>query len=334
MEGVPVNEAETMRRFNETLQLGQQAYQRNRLGDADAYFEEAVALGFQAANADPRPYTVWAYAVARAQLGLTLIDLGAHPEAIPHLEEAVNSGRQVVSVDAAVEPQFPTFLIQLAKAYRGPDGYAPIGRHFIFDVEEMRTFRIEQMENGTWPRGMLTLVSDEQKAKAAGPLNEAIPILRRLVRVDRDQHEGALALALNLLGETYIEQERFAEAEAPLREAEAMYRLLVQRDASYQNMLTDTLRLLGRIPTATLTPIDRISALEELLPLLRVEGCISEQEKEVGVTLAKSSAHKRLLDAVRELYDLYRDSGMTEKRQGLEDEFNTLLGESYKIRLG
>lgn len=321
-----------MRRFNEALQLGQQAYERNWFGDADAYFEEAVILGSQAANADPKPYTVWAYAVARFQLGLNLLNLGAAPEAIPHLEEAVNSGRRVVSVDAAVEPQFPTFLIQLAKAYRGPEGYAPVGRDLILDVEEMRTYRIEQMENGTWPRGMLTLVSDEQKAKAAGPLNEAIPILRRLVRVDRDQHAGALAFALNLLGETYIEEERFAEAEAPLREAEAMYRLLVQGAPSYQNMLTDTLGLLGRIPAATLTPVDRISALEELLPLLRAEGYISEQEKEVGITLAKNAARSRYWKAVQELYGLYRDSGLTAKADELEGEFNLLFRETLNIR--
>lgn len=325
---------EMMRRFDESFRLGIEALQQNRLGDADAYLEEAVALSFTMANAEPRPDILWGHAVARFQLGLNLVNLGAHPEAIPHLEEAVALERQLASWNPQVEAQLPTLLIQLAKAYRGPNGYAPMGRGPLLDVEEMRTYRIEQMQGGTWPRGMLTLVSDEQKAKAADPLNEAIPILRRLVCVDRAQREGELALALNLLGETYVESERFAEAEPPLREAEAMYRQLIQHDRAYQRMLTDTLQLLGRIPTVTATPVDRISALEELLPLLRAEGYITEQEKEVGVTLTKSAARDRYSKAVQDLYNLYRDSGLTAKADDLQGEFNRLLGESYKIRGG
>lgn len=328
-------DTEMMRRFDEVFRLGVEALQRNRLGDASAYLEEAVAVSFIMASAEARPDLLWSHAVARAQLGLTLVKLGAAPEAIPHLEEAVALSRQLVSWDARIEPQLPTMLIQLAKAYRGPNGYAPMGRGPIFDLDEMRTYRIEQMENGTWPRGMMTLISDEQKVKAVDPLNEAIPILRRLVRVDRDQHEGGLALCLNLLGETYIEWERFADAEAPLREAEAMYHKLVLRNSGFfQPLLADTLQLLRRIPATSSAPVDRISALEELLPMLRAEGHITEQEKAVGVTLAKNGARTRLREAVMELYDLYRDAGLKGKQEALEDEANTLLGESYKIRWG
>lgn len=327
-----------LRRFEEVLQLGIWSYQQNRLGDADAAFEEAVELSFTLASAEPRLDILWGHAVARFQLGLTLNKLNAHPEAIPQLEEAVRVGRHALSLGAPVEleAQLPMFLVQLAKAYRGATGYATSSHGPLLDVEEMRTYRIEQMENGTWPRGTLLLFSDEQKIRALEPLNEAIPILRRLVRTDRDQFEGQLALSLNLLGETYIEAERFAEAEPPLREAEAMYRQLVLRDPDFfRHLLTDTLQLLRRIPSANPSAADRMSALEELLPMLRAEAHTTEDERENGMTMAKAGARDRLRDALRELADLYKESGQPEKSASLWDgELGTLMTETNRIRWG
>ncbi|WP_084076945.1 tetratricopeptide repeat protein [Demequina sp. NBRC 110057] len=327
--------AAILRRFNELLRGAQGAFAQNRLADAEQLLEEAVELSAMMIQIQARPDTLWSHSVARFQLGLTLFKLSAAPEAIPHLEVAVDMGRQVVSTEPSLEEQFPVMLLQLAKAYRGPVGYAPAGQVPLLDADEMRAHRVDRMRNGAWPIGTMTLMSEEQAAKALDPLNEAIPILRRLVRTDRDQFQSKLALCLNLLGETYLDASRFVEAEPPLREAEAMYRLLVMRDPGFfQPLLTDTLELLGRIPNANPGSLDRISTLEELLPRLREEGHISREEMESGVTLTKSAARDRLSDAVNELYRLYETEGMVEEQAALEDEVNMLLGETYNIRWG
>jgi len=131
----------------------------------------------------------------------------------------------------------------------------------------------------------------------------------------------------------YINADRLDEASAPLREAEALYRSLVQSDSRHQEMLTDTLSLLSQSSAATDVPRDRISVLEELLPGLRAEGHISEVEREEGVTMSKAGARDRLCKVLKELAELYKQDGQPEKSKALWDgDLGILMTESLRVR--
>lgn len=259
--------------------------------------------------------------------------MGANPETVPLLEEAAEVFRELVEVvPADAEPALTTTLIRLAKAYRGPELYIDFGRSPMHDLSEMRIYRRERMVAGTWGGLNLTGTSTEAHARAEAPLREVIPILRRLVRTNREEFEAALALSLNLLGETLIGASREAEAEAPLREAEALYRKLVIDEPAFESLLIDTLSLLSRIPSGSGTR-DRVAILEELIPGLRAEAQITEGERENGMSIAKSGARDRLREALTELADLYQASEQDEKyREVWRRELGVLMTEVNRIR--
>lgn len=324
-------------RFFALTERGSASLKAGRLAEAELCYEEATAISNMAAFQQPTVDTFTYHAIATFNLAAVLKRLGASPEAIPLLDVAAHYFREVIGAGSTEqEYNLVMVLIELAKAHQGGKGYIDLTRPPIFDIDEMRAYRRERMANGTWLGPMASLVAPDDREAAEAPLLEALAMLRRLVRTSRADYEGALALTLNLLGETYLDVGREAESEAPLREAEAMYRMLCLSDASrYQPLLTDTLSLLSRASVSGGGTLDRVSVLEELVPGLRVEAFITEDEREHGMTISKSNARDRLCEVLKELADLYRESGQSEKATSLwNGELGVLMTESRNVRWG
>lgn len=325
-----------------TTLLGQMAeqasgeLQANRFAQAEEAWEEAVSMSRYMASVEPGT-ALLAHGDCLYGLGITLLSMGADPEAEDPLLEAVEVYRKVaLNNPGEAEPALAEALVSLAKVYRGARYYVDFGQPLMTDRHSMREYRRNKIASGTWGGARVQLVDPEWAGDAEGPLLEAIPLTRRLARAQREQFESMLALALNLLGETYVNTGRTAAAVSPLREAEALYRGLVRDDPSrFQPMLTDTLDLLGQATQENAAPRDRISVLEEILPELRLEGSITDWERENGVPMAKALARDRLRDTLKELVSLYADAGREKEARDLRDgELGILMTESLRIRPG
>lgn len=333
MDDAAVLWQELIQRFQQRHQEGTICLQSGQYGAAEEHFEGAVELARFFVQSRRDTDTLRALSSSLSGLAVVLDKLGANPETVPLLEEAAEVLRELaLQIPSEAEPALVDTLIQLAKAYRGVTAYVDFGQPPTLDLGEMKLYRLERMASGHWRRMSLGFVAPRVQAKAEAPLREAIPLLRLLVRTNRTEFEGRLALSLNLLGETLIEATREAEAEAPLREAEALYRKLAIGKPNFESMLSDTLSLLNRIDSDA-RPRDRVSMLEELVPSLRAEAHITDDERENGMSIAKASARDRLRDALTELADLYRASGQEEEYRGIWDrELGTLMSEVNQIR--
>lgn len=322
-------------RFQFVHEEGARALQANQLVQAESCFAEALELSEYFASVEPRTDILGAYGSSLSNLAETLRRLGATPETEPLLIRAAEVFRSLVPrIPDQAEPALAQTLLALAKVYRGAQFYMDFGRPPLTDIDSMRAYRREKLAVGAWGGPMPTLVSEEWQANAEGPLVEAIQLLRRLARSNRSDFEPLLALALNLLGETFVNTRGGTGAEVPLREAEALYRGLVRDDpGAYQHMLTDTLSLLSQVTESGAGPSDRVSVLEELLPGLRSDAHITEREREIGVTMSKLGARDRLREALKELADLYKAAGESSKSDALwEGELGVLMTESLPIR--
>ena len=325
---------ELFARFREMNELGGRALQANNLAQAEGAYEEAARISGALARVEPRHDILLAYWHSLRNLAETLRRMGANPETEELLEEAVGVARNLVIHNPNdAEAALAATLIALAKVYRGSEFYVAFGRPPFSDLDSMREYRLDQVANGTWGGPMASGASHEWRGRAEKPLLEVIPLLRRLARTQRAPFESQLALALNLLGEMYVNTGRAADAESPLREAEALYRGLVRDDlALYQPLLTDTLNLLVQATQGDPQLRDRISALEEVLPSLRLEGSLSDDEREHGVTMAKANARDRLRRSLEELASLYEEAGMQDAARALwRGELGVLMTESLKV---
>ena len=327
---------ELVPRYQYLRQEGHNALQSGQLSLAERCFEEAVELARIFVLESREPKTLKALTNALSGLIAALDRMGANPETVPLREEAAELFRELANLSPEEgEAALAIALIRLAKAYRGATSYMDFGRPPMSTVAEMREYRHERLAQGTWGGLMPTFISPEEQAKAETPLREAITVLRRLVRTRRAEFEGQLALSLNLLGETLLRAEQLEQAEPPLREAEAMYRKLIIDQPDYLPMLTDTLSLLSQTQAVEAGPRDRVAILEELLPGVRAEAHITDDERENGVSQAKAAARDRWREVLEELADLYQEFGQDEKRAELWDgDLGILMSETLRIRRG
>lgn len=322
-----------LQRFTYLRSQGARSLDRGEYSDAEVWFEDAMEIAQGWVGATSSPDALWAYGVSLMDLSRALHLMGAEPESEDLLREACTAFRIVARVDAEhAESALADALVSLAKVYRGSQTYVDFNRPPMLGVESMRQFRLEKLAAGTWSGPMAAFASPEWNARGEAPLQEAIPLLRRLVRADRTRFEPMLALSLNLLGELYLTLDRPTEAEAPLREAAAMLRGLADRDPGFESLLADTLQQLSKVGNSV-GPTDRISELEELVPFLRREASLTSEEIEHGVSLAKSSARHRLMTALKELADLYREDGREDDYERVwNSELGTLMTEVLTIR--
>lgn len=227
---------------------GMAAYHEGQFDHSEDSFRDALIISNRLVQQYPVVDAFLAYAQSCAWLGDTLVNLGANPEAEPMFRQSVDVLRELADVGPAYEELFAFNLLKLAKVYRGIEEYVDFNGPAMTDVQSMCLYRWKRMEAGTWRSPVVGFVSAEWQMKAEAPLLELISLLRRLVHSGGYTFESILALALNLLGETYIRGDRKSEAVAPLRESAEMYRSLVRKNPSrFQYLLDDTHQLLSQV---------------------------------------------------------------------------------------
>ena len=243
-------------RLQGLVQQSEDAFAANLLLDAEDLLERAANLSAVMAGFYGDSESLLAYGICLENLSVVLTQMGAEPEAEDPLVQATNVFRSLKSRrPSESEPALARALIALAKVYRNGEGYFATSGSVITGKGPMREYRRRGLANDTWFGPRVSFVSDDWTAKAEAPLVEAIALLRGLVADqqlrnaggDPASYEPSLALALNLLGETYVNTHRAGEAESPLLEAEALYGVLVQQEPErFQHLLTDTRDLLAR----------------------------------------------------------------------------------------
>lgn len=328
------------RSFERAHQAGGQALQEGRLSQAELHFDKAVLaaqelVGLRMNDAEARRLV----AISLANQAEVLRRMGANPETEEPLLQASTWFRSIAqssSDDSELKEALAMTLLQLAKTYRGLEEYFEPGRRPMHTVEAMRAYRRERLQAGTWSGSLPGLYSPEWRQRAEEPLLEVIPLFAELASIDPDKFAPLYALALNLLGELYVNEEREADAIAPLEEAESVYRQLVAAGLSaHLELLADTRALLSRALSATGRPSDRIGALEQLVPHLRAQAQISPEEWRTGVTLSKANARDAYRTALQELADLYEAAGHKERSTAIWDgDLGAMMVESLPIRRG
>lgn len=329
----------TARQFLQTLERRNAAFRQQNWAVAESILEEEVRLGRQMLALQPTEEFASSLGVSLAQLGRSLLMMGANPEAEEPLEEAVDLLRRFGKFNSASsDPDLIDALLLFAEVYRGRQFYVPLGGFApLTTVPAMRAYRRSCIADGSWSGVMMSFVSEEWTARAEDPLREAVTFARRLARSGDDAWQEKLANALYVLGSTLITLGRTTEAAAPLREAEASFSDLAQHDPDF------FLPWLGRVRQRILEvgatssdPGDRMSALEAMLPQLRRDARMSDDERVNGVSLAKSNARDRLRKVLGELRDLYEESGQIDKATEISEGdlgYWKLMTEALKIRL-
>jgi|GEM_PF-5101531 tetratricopeptide (TPR) repeat protein len=329
----------TARRFLQTLERRNAALRQQNWAVAESILEEEVRLGRQMLSLQPTERFASLLGVSLAQLGRTLLMMGANPEAEEPLEEAVDLLRRFGKFNAASSDlDLIDALVLLAEVYRGSQFYVPRGGFSpLTTVSEMRAYRRVCVANGSWSGTMMSFISEGWPARAEAPLREAVSLASRLARYGDNTWQEKLANALYVLGSTLVALDRTTEAAAPLREAEALFSSLAQHDSDYfLPWLSRVRHRLLEVRAASSEPSDRISALEAMLPQLRRDARMSDDERANGVTVAKSNARDRLRNVLGELRDLYEDSRQVDKQTEISEGelgYWTLMTESLRVRL-
>lgn len=243
-------------RLQRLVQQSEDALAANQFLDAEDLLERAANLSAFMAGFYGDSESLLSYGICLENLSVVLTQMGAEPEAEDPLVQATNVFRSLKPRRPSESvPALARALIALAKVYRNGEGYLARTGSVIKGKGPMRDYRRKGFANGTWFGPRVSFVSDDWSAKAEAPLVEAIALLRQLMADqqlpnaggDPARYEPSLAIALNLLGETYVNTDRAGEAESPLLEAEALYDLLVRQDPErFQHLLTDTRELLAR----------------------------------------------------------------------------------------
>lgn len=328
------------RDFERAHGAGGQALQEGRLSQAEIHLGKAVAAAQELVGLrmnDPEVRRL--VAISLVNQAEVLRRMGANPETEEPLVQAstwLRSIAQSSPEDQELKEALAMTLLQLAKTYRGVEKYFDPSRRPMQSVEEMRAYRLERLQAGTWSGSVPGLYSTEWRQRGEQPLLEVIPLFGELAAIDPNQFAPLYALALNLLGDLYVNDEREADAIAPLEEAESVYRQLVAAGMTkHLELLADTRDLLSRAQSATGKPSDRIGALEQLVPHLRAQAQISPEEWQIGVTMAKANARDAYRQALQELADLYDTAGRQAESQAIWDgDLGTMMVESLPIRRG
>ena len=328
------------RSFEQAHRAGGQALQEGRLPQAESYFDEAVQatqelVGLRMNDLEVRRWV----ATSLANQAEVLRRMGANPETEEPLVQASTWFRSIAEATPdSAEAKIPLAmtLLQLAKTYRGQEHYIDFTRSPMLTVDAMRAYRLEKLQAGAWGGSMAGSYSPEWRERGEDPLLEAIPLFGELSMLDAGQFAPLYALALNLLGDLYVNSERAREAVAPLQEAESVYQQLVARgDSRHLELLADTRSLLSQAQAGAGMPADRVGALEELIPHLRAQAHVSAEEWRTGVTMSKANARDAYRQALEELADLYTAQGREAESRAIWDgDLGVMMVESLPIRRG
>lgn len=329
----------TARQLLQTFERRNAALSQQNWAVAESLLEEEVRLGRQMLSLQTTEEFASSLGVSLAQLGRTLLMMGANLEAEEPLEEAVDLLRRFGKFNASSsDPDLIDALVLFAEVYRGRQFYAPRGGFApLTTVPEMRAYRRSCVADGSWAGVVMSFTSEGWNARAEEPLREAITLARTLARSGDDVWQEKLATALYGLGSTLFTLDRTTEAAAPLGEAEVLFSELAQHDPDFfLPWLSRVRQRILEVRATSSDPGDRTSALEAMLPQLRRDALMSDDEKVNGASLAKSNARVRLRNVLEELRDLYKESGQVDKATEIsygDLGYWALMTESLRIRV-
>lgn len=206
-----------------------------------AIWAEAVEIGRQAAEADPRRSEILVKALAEYQRGLC--DIGRRAEALDACREAASAGRRAYESGFVASPTFGSWHLACRLAEEG--GHAEAAA--LFDA------MVHDGERGRSGDDFWTRIAWIAEMEAAGQVSSAVSALQALIDDHRrraQEHASAYRYVIweqLLLSSMDREHRRTDEAEARDQQIEAVLTMLVADDETknWGNMLAFWAVLIG-----------------------------------------------------------------------------------------